>query len=156
MLDFEAGLGDTLQFIRFAPLLKQRGASVMALCQTPLLRLVARCPGVDVAFDGTSAVPHCDFHISLMSLPAILGTTLDNLPARVPYLFTDPVLLDHWRSKLAAAFGLNEEHWSRTPAAPGNRASTQARPFLIGIAWQGNPKHPSDRWRSFPLAKLRP
>jgi hypothetical protein len=90
MLDYEAGLGDTLQFIRFAPLLKQRGACVMLLCQASVLRLVARCPGIDVAFDGTSALPDCDFHTPLMSLPSILRTTLSNLPAQVPYLLPIP------------------------------------------------------------------
>ena len=101
VLHYEQGYGDTLQFIRYASLVKQRVGTVFVLCQQRLLRIVARCSGVDLAFDGTSITPHCDVHASLMSLPALLGTTLSTVPARVPYLPNDPVVLDRWRSVLA-------------------------------------------------------
>jgi Flp pilus assembly protein TadD len=154
MLDYEAGLGDTLQFIRFAPLLKERGATVIVLAQPSVMRLIAPSRGVDVVFDGSSALPDCDFHISLMSLPSRLGTTLANLPARVPYLFLDPVLVDSWRSKLATAIGVDETDWLRHPPGTAMGAGARARPFLVGVVWQGNPFHRCDQFRSFPLAKL--
>ena len=81
LLIAEQGLGDTLQFIRFAPLVKERQGRVVVACPKPLMRLVARCPGVDRVVDWKSALPECDVHASLLSLPAILGTTLANLPA---------------------------------------------------------------------------
>jgi hypothetical protein len=154
LLHAEQGLGDTLQFIRFAPLVKARGGLVMVCCQTRLLRLVARCEGVDLAFDGSSFIPDCDSHAPLLSLPAIFGTTLDTLPARVPYLFNDPTLVEHWRCELKRAIGTESQTREATTGRSGNDRS--ARPFLIGIAWQGSPKHRLDRWRSFPLAKLAP
>ena len=75
----------------------------MLLCPGPLLRLLARCEGVDLAFDATSYVPDCHIHVPMLSLPAIFGTTLETVPARVPYLTTDPVLVEHWRAELARA-----------------------------------------------------
>jgi len=106
LLHYEQGCGDTLQFIRFAPLVKRRGGRVVVLCQTALLRLVARCPGIDLVFEGTSYEPECHIQAPLMSLPAIFGTTLATLPALVPYLFADRVLVEHWRSELARALEL--------------------------------------------------
>ena len=86
LLHTEQGYGDNLQFIRFAPLVKKRAGLVLALCQAPLLKLIARCNGVDMAVEGSSYRPNCDVHAPLLSLPTILGTTLDHLPAQVPYL----------------------------------------------------------------------
>ena len=154
LLHAEQGLGDTLQFIRFAPLVKARGGIVLLICQPRLLRLVARCVGVDLAFDGSSFQPDCHFHAPLMSLPAILGNTLGTIPSRVPYLATDPVLVEHWRSELARVIGLENDTRAETPRRSDH--GRLARPFLIGIAWKGSPTHRLDRWRSFPLAQFAP
>ena len=154
LLHAEGGLGDTLQFIRFAPMVKRRGGRVVVRCQTPLLGLVARSPGVDLAFDGSSYEPDCHVHAPLLSLPAILGTTMATLPACVPYLATDPVLVEHWRSELARALGVDSEALRASTSEPG--LSRPTRPFLIGIAWQGNPARRMDHWRSFPLAQFAP
>ncbi|HKI19044.1 MAG TPA: tetratricopeptide repeat protein, partial [Isosphaeraceae bacterium] len=154
LLHHEQGYGDTLQFIRFAPLVKRRGGRVVVLCQPALLKLVARCPGIDVVFEGTSYEPECHVHAPLMSLPAIVGTTLATLPAQVPYLFADRALVDHWRSELAGALKLAAGANSRVPERSG--LGEPARPFLIGIAWQGRPEHDGDRWRSFALAQFAP
>ena len=151
LLHYEQALGDTLQFIRFAEPVQRRGGRVLMLCPPPLLRLFAHCPWVDLAFDGTTpGQPDCQVHAPLMSLPAILGTTLGTLPARVPYLGVDPLVADHWGSVLAdtlAAAGL-----AYRPASDGRFS----QPFLIGVVWQGSPSHPGDRWRSFPLAQFAP
>ena len=152
LLHYEQGYGDTLQFIRYAPLVKQRGGRVAMLCQPALLRLIARCEGIDLAFDGTSYEPDCHIQAPLMSLPAIFGTTLSTIPARVPYLNADPVLVDHWRSVLTRVLGpdLETEACTRGGSGPGRGD----RPFLIGIAWQGRPENAGDHWRSFPLAQF--
>jgi Flp pilus assembly protein TadD len=154
VLHFEQGYGDTLQFIRYAPLVKQRVGTVLVLCQPRLLRIVARCPGVDLAFDGSSFAPHCDVHASLMSLPALLGTTQATVPARVPYLFNDPVVLDRWRSVLAGALGA--DYGVGRESSHQTAGTRPGRPFLVGVAWQGSPTHLNDHWRSFPLAQLLP
>jgi tetratricopeptide (TPR) repeat protein len=148
LLHHEQGFGDTLQLIRFAPLVRARGRDVLVGCPQKLLRLVARCQGVDLAFDGSSFQPNSHIHAPLFSLPALLGTTLSTLPARVPYLVNDPVLVEHWRSELARVIGMET-----VTRADGGQPK---RPFLIGIAWQGNPSHQTDRWRSFPLSQLAP
>jgi Tetratricopeptide repeat len=142
LLHFEQGFGDTLQFIRYAELVKRRGGRVVVLCQAPLLKLIARCAGVDLACDGSCFEPPCDVQAPLLSLPGIFGTTLETVPARVPYLSSDVVLTDHWRRELARQVGTGTDGGSR--------------PFRIGIAWQGNPTRKSDNWRSIPLARFAP
>jgi Flp pilus assembly protein TadD len=150
VLHFEQGYGDTLQFVRFAPMVKQRVGLVVVLCQTRLLRIVSRVPGVDLAFDGSTNAPNCQVHASLMSLPAIFGTTMATVPSTIPYLFNDPVVLERWESELTGAVRAADgpAEWS----AGGPRR----KPFLIGVAWQGSPDHLNDRFRSFPLACLAP
>ena len=152
LLHTEQGFGDNLQLIRFAALVKKRAGHVFVLCQTPLLKLFARCNGVDMAVEGSSYQPNCDVHAPLLSLPAILGTTLDTLPAQVPYLVTDKLLVDHWGAELAKAMDSGDS----TLAQGGSALARRARPLRIGIAWQGNPSHSNDRWRSFRLANFAP
>ncbi len=147
LLHFEQGFGDTLQFIRYARLVKERGGRVVVLCQPPLVRLIARCEGVDLAFDGlTGFEPQCHVQAPLLSLPHRLGTTVATIPARVPYLFAAPAQVAHWRTVIA---GLRN-------SAATDCDARRPRPFLVGVAWQGRPTHRADRWRSFPLERLAP
>ncbi len=139
LLHAEQGLGDTLQFIRYAEMVKERVDHVIVFCPTPLARLVARCPGVDGVCDRQDQTPAFDVHASLLSLPAILGTTLETIPCRMPYLSVDESTAEFWRARIRAL-------------APAN----QGRTFRIGVAWQGNPLNRIDRQRSFPLAALEP
>jgi Flp pilus assembly protein TadD len=150
LLHAEQGLGDTLQFIRFAPMVKRRGGTVVVLCPASLLRLAARCEGVDLAVDASSFVPDCDVHAPMLSLPSIFGTTMATVPTQVPYLATDDLLVEHWRCELSRALGIENDRGRCSHRGTIRRRVD--RPFLIGIAWQGNPEHPGDRWRSFPLA----
>ncbi len=139
LLHWEQGLGDTLQFIRFAPEVARRGGRVWVLCQPPLVRLVARCDSVARVFDGKTPVPPFDVQAPLMSVPAIIGTTLSSLP-QSPYLSADEPTIEQWRGVLARSLGV-ADHTSV---------------FKIGVAWQGNPQNKIDRWRSFPLERLAP
>jgi Flp pilus assembly protein TadD len=143
LLVAEQGLGDTLQFVRFASLVKVRNCRVVVACPKPLMRLVARCPGVDRVVDWKSAVPECDVHAPLLSLPMILGTNLANIPAE-SYLSVDPATVEKWRPIVALAFRQRDR-----PGTGDAQKSDGA--FKIGIAWQGNRGHKGDRWRSFPL-----
>jgi Flp pilus assembly protein TadD len=145
LLHSEQGLGDSLQFIRFARSLKARSCRVVAACPAPLIRLVARCPGVDSVVDWTSSLPDCDVQAPLLSLPAILGTTLATLPAQMPYFGLDSRTVNDWRPVVERAVGSGAHRRS-----PGRRS--RARVFKIGIAWQGNRANTVDRWRSFPLS----
>ena len=154
LLHPEQGYGDLLQFIRFAALVKQRVGRVLVLCPALLLKLVARCRGVDMAFECGSYEPNCDVHAPLMSLPAIFGTTLETLPAQVPYLVTEKVLVDHWGAELARATAIENSESSTATAQCGR--THHERPFRIGINWQGNPANRTDRWRSFRLDNFAP
>jgi Tfp pilus assembly protein PilF len=135
LLHYEQGLGDTLQFFRFAPQVKERGGQVWLLCQPALTRLMSRSPGVDLVMDGTLPFPDFQLHAPLLSVPAIIGTTAATLP-RDPYLFADARTIERWRPALTQALGVAD----------------LKSVFKIGIAWQGNPTNRLDRWRSFPLA----
>ena len=139
LLHWEQGLGDTVQFIRFAPLVKARGGDVWVHCQPPLFRLVALSPGVDHVLDGKAPSPPFPVHAPLLSVPAIVGNTLASLPP-APYLSADAATIAHWRVELMRALGVAD----------------LASVFKIGIAWQGSPDNRIDRWRSFPLAQFAP
>jgi hypothetical protein len=133
LIHAEQGLGDTLQFIRYVPLVQQRGGRVIMMCQPPLMRLLAHCPGIERLIPHGETPPEIDLHVPLLSLPKLLGTTVESVPADGPYLDADSDLVEIWRHRLAAY--------------PG---------FKIGIAWQGNPKFRLDRIRSIPLAQFAP
>ncbi len=149
LLVAEQGLGDTLQFIRLARLVKERRGHVVVACRKPLIRLVARCQGVDQVVDWKSTLPDCDVHASLMSLPAIFGTNLENVPAE-PYLSADAGTIEKWRPILDRA----SRRLRRGDTGDG--VMKHDRVFRIGIAWQGNRGHKGDRWRSFPLHHFAP
>jgi hypothetical protein len=133
LLVAEQGLGDTLQFVRYAALVKERGGTVIVACQKALLPLLESCAGID------HLAPHDDIRLDFdvfapfMSLPRILGTTLETVPATIPYLHARPELVEFWRQELR----------------PLGR-------FLVGVAWQGSPKYGRDHLRSFRLAEFEP
>ena len=124
----EQGLGDTLQFIRYAPLVQDRGGKVVFECQPALLRLLAGVGGVDHLVPIGSELPKFDVQVPLLSLPGIFRTNLDNIPNTGPYLQPDPKLVEPWRQKLRKVSGCR-----------------------VGIVWQGNPGNPYDWVRSIPL-----
>jgi Tfp pilus assembly protein PilF len=130
----EQGMGDTLHFVRYARLLKERGARVVLACQPALGRLLASQPDVDELFiQGSGELPRCDFYLPLMSAPGAFGTTAATIPRDVPYLAADPALTERWRKQLSGIDG-----------------------FKIGIVWQGTRDYRFDRWRSIPLAAFAP
>ncbi len=116
----EQGLGDAIQFLRYLPLAERLGGRVLFECRPRLRPLV---PERWLAQPGESF----DLHAPLMSLPRLLGTTLETIPAEVPYLAVDAGLLERWRRKLAGAAGRK-----------------------VGLVWAGNPDHSQDRKRSIP------
>jgi tetratricopeptide (TPR) repeat protein len=123
----EQGLGDTLQFIRYARLLAEREARVLFECPPPLVRLLSGCDYLASVIPRGETLPAFDAEIPLLSLPRLLGTTLDTIPASSPYLKADDGLVAHWRARLAPQRGT-----------------------LVGIAWRGNPLNPAHE-RSIPV-----
>lgn len=124
----EQGFGDTLQFCRYVPLLAAGGAQVTVLAPRPLLRLLRR-------LDGAAEVVETDTsggrRILMMSLPRLFGTTLETIPAAIPYLSAPPDAVQDWSRRL------------------GRRRSLR-----VGLAWAGNPRLPADARRSLAPALL--
>src|SRR5262245_14015016 len=100
LLYAEQGLGDTIQFARYAALVKSRRANVWLECPASLVPLMATCHGVARVIGYGVELPPFEVQAPLLSLPGIFGTTLETIPAEVPYLFADPAIVEEWRSKL--------------------------------------------------------
>jgi len=101
----EQGLGDTIHFIRYARLLARRGARVMVDCQSELHSLVRNMEGVCRVLAIGEQPPPFDAYVPLLSLPLIFGTTLQTVPAEVPYLRPDAALVEKWRARFAGDAG---------------------------------------------------
>lgn len=128
----EQGAGDTLQFVRYAPLVAARGGRVLLEVQSRgLVPLVGSVAGVDGVFACGEPIPHFDLQASLMDLPALFGTDLATVPDQVPYLSVDP-------ARRQACGALCPDDGS----------------FKVGLVWQGNAAHPNDLNRSLPTEKL--
>src|SRR5262249_50087878 len=102
-------------------------------------------------------------HAPLLSLPAIFGTTLATLPARVPYVFADPEMVKWWSDTLDKETRRQGDKETRRQGDKDGASGSLApclpvslSGFRIGIAWQGNPVHPDDRRRSIPIASFAP
>ncbi len=140
LLHAEQGLGDTLQFIRYAPLVRERKGEVSAPikvlveCQRPLVNLVRTLRGIDQVIPAGDPLPDYDVQVPLLSVPGILDTSLATIPTSVPYLHASAERVAYWRGEINQRLA---------PAA--------ATPLKIGIVWQGNPKFRADRTRSIPL-----
>jgi len=100
LLHAEAGFGDTIQFIRYAPLVEQRGAKVIVESQKELTSLLQNTDGIHRVLSHGDQLPAFDIHCPLMSLPGIFGTTLENIPAKIPYLGAENTLVMEWRKRL--------------------------------------------------------
>ncbi|HUT30692.1 MAG TPA: tetratricopeptide repeat protein [Sedimentisphaerales bacterium] len=135
LVHYEQGFGDTIQFIRYLPMVKARGGTVILEVRKPLLALLRAFPGVDELVE---ASPHAkppaqfDLHVSLMDLPGIFETTLANIPADVPYLHADPAKADYWRKRISC------DH------------------FNVGIVWSGSSIYERNHLRSCRLDDFLP
>jgi tetratricopeptide (TPR) repeat protein len=148
----EQGLGDTLQLIRYATLVKQCGAKVLLDCQPALARFLASVPGIDQMLAQGAPLPAFDVHTSLFSLPGIFETTLANVPAPVPYLFPDVEFTSHWRRIMSDVRSPISGVEGSFSSDTGHRTSDTGHVLRIGINWQGNPAYGFDRRRSIPFS----
>ncbi|WP_158930248.1 tetratricopeptide repeat protein, partial [Acidisphaera sp. S103] len=133
LIHAEQGLGDTLQFCRYAALAAAAGLRVVMEVQAPLVRLLGDLPAVDRIVARGEALPAFDLHCPMQSLPLALGTTLETIPA----------------ASLRADVGLAAA-WGARLGAMGDR-----RP-RVGVAWAGNPEMVRDRQRSLSPDRLAP
>ena len=132
LLHAEQGLGDTLQFVRYVPLVAARGGRVVLEVQPRLHRLLTPTPGATEVICRGEVHPEVDWQCPLMSLPLAFATESNTIPAKIPYISPDPAQVEAWRQRL-----------------PGNS-------LRIGLVWAGSPLHPHELWRSIPLEQLAP
>jgi tetratricopeptide (TPR) repeat protein len=133
LLYAEQGLGDSLQLLRYVPLVQAAGGRVVLELPANLCRLAAEVPGLAALVNFGDALPHFDCRCPLMSLPLAFGTTVETIPLCMPYL--------------------------AVPEEALRKASALAWPttgLRVGLAWTGNPTHPKNRARSVSLDLLKP
>jgi tetratricopeptide (TPR) repeat protein len=133
LLHAEQGLGDTIQFARYVPLLARGGATVRLEVHPPLKPLMAGLLGLTSCHARGETLPAYDVHCPLGSLPLAMRTDASSLPADIPYLGAEDSRIAKWRPVVEAL--------------PGKR---------IALAWAGNPSHVNDRNRSIDLRALEP
>jgi Flp pilus assembly protein TadD len=134
----DQGLGDTLQFCRYLPLIDRRHEIVFEV-DAPLVDLMRQLSGVDTVVARGAPLPDFDAHCPIMSLPLVFKTTLDNIPNQTPYLRADPAKVSGWATRMRPAKGLR-----------------------VGLVWAGGARlgqpelEPLNRRRSMSLATLAP
>lgn len=127
----EQGYGDAIEFLRFLPMIKDRGAYILLEIHHILIPLLDPSMGMRTIVTAGAPLPDFDVHVALLSLPGLLGISLENLPANVPYLRVDKERVLRFAPRIAAAQGLK-----------------------VGVVWAGNPNVKNDQWRSPRLAPL--
>jgi hypothetical protein len=132
LLYAEQGLGDTIQFVRYVPLVAAQGGKVVLEIPSRLHRLLSHIPGAGSVIRHGEALPEVDWQCPLLSLPLAFGTELNTVPAEIPYIYPDPSQAEAWRQRL-----------------PGDSVR-------VGLVWGGSQLHPHDALRSIPLEVLAP
>lgn len=134
LLHAEQGMGDAIQFVRYAPLVAGRGGRVVLECHPPLARLFRTLPGVEQVIAMGEPLPAFDVHCPLLSLPHVFHTRLDSIPSPSPYLHADANLAQTWREKLRPYAGR----------------------LKVGLVWAGSRSNPNDGKRSLRPEQLAP
>ena len=127
VVHFEQGFGDNIQFVRYLPMVKRRGGTVICEMLRPLTGLMRDFPGIDELMDApisNNSLVEMDLHVPLLELPRIFGTILHTIPCDIPYLYADSIKAERWRQRLTG------------------------RDFKVGIVWAGESTHTEDRNRS--------
>ena len=130
LVHHEQGLGDNIQFVRYLPMVKARGGTVVFETLKPLVNLLRGFPGVDelVEYVPNRKLPlEYDVYTSLLDMPHIFKTTVETIPSQVPYIFADLSRSRYWREELIGP------------------------ELKVGIVWAGSPEHGNDRFRSCSL-----
>jgi tetratricopeptide (TPR) repeat protein len=139
LIHSEQGFGDTLQFVRYAPLLARRGAKIVLECQPALVRLLSGVEGITQVVARGGELPAFDLQCPTMSLPLAFGTTTESIPAAIPYIHPPSESVAQWSKELRANAGPR-----------------------VGLVWAGDARHydiecaMTDRRRSLALSALAP
>ena len=125
-------MGDALMACRYIPMLASLGARVVAEVQPSLKSLLESLDGVSQLVVKGEPIPHFDVHCPIMSFPLAFKTTLETIPAKIPYLAVSQTKSEKWRAKLTGTA------------------------LKVGVVWAGNPNHIQDLDRSIPLENILP
>ncbi len=134
LLYAEQGFGDTIQFIRYVPLVVKQGGRVFVECQADLFPLLEAMPGIERLIKQGDPLPDFDIQCPLLSLPLAFNTTLEDIPVEFPYLSINLNKIQKWRQYLAADQSKKK----------------------VGLVWAGRPTHKKDRKRSLALEAFKP
>jgi Flp pilus assembly protein TadD len=139
LLHVEQGFGDMIQFIRYVPMVVQRGGKVIVDCPEQFIRLLSGQFDVGHWITNLSESVQFEVHCPLLDLPMVFETSLESIPSDVPYIKAEARLADRWRDRLCSA-----------------TQSTNDKPMHVGLAWAGSLAHANDRKRSMTLSTLAP
>lgn len=134
----EQGFGDVIQFIRYMPLVAKRKAELIVVCHKELSSLLKNMKDISQVLTYGEKLPYFDIYCHLLSLPYIFDTSIESIPADVPYISVDAAIIQKWR----------------------NRLQHDNSGLKIGLVWAGNPGYKQSRYRNcfldnfFPLAKF--
>ena len=134
LLQAEQGFGDTIQFVRYAPMVASRGGRVVLQCQRQVQRLLQTCAGIEQVIAIGEPMPPSDVHCPMLSLPHLFKTDMKSIPAEIPYIHAVDDLIPQWREKFEA----------------------MPKRMRIGITWAGRPNSPGDHFRTINPAQLAP
>lgn len=133
LLASEQGFGDTIHFVRYAPLVAEKGAEVLVGSPVELVPVVSTVWNIARVIPVGSPMPKYEYIIPMGSLPKAFGTRVETIPADVPYMSADPAKVTQWRERLAGDANVK-----------------------VGIAWAGSAQHQNDRARSCQLSDFAP
>ena len=136
LVHYEQGFGDNIQFVRYLPMVKQRGGTVIFEVRKPLYDLFGQIEGIDefveACPDGQAPRVDFDLHISPLDLPGLFETTLENIPCNIPYLCAEAEKTAYWRERV------------------------DSDSFKVGLVWSGSGLHGNDHNRSSVLRNFLP
>jgi Flp pilus assembly protein TadD len=158
LVNDEQGIGDTLQFIRYLPMLKERGGTVIFETSKPLIGLLEKFSGIDELVKpmpvGMSKIDF-DFFVPLMSLPGIFKTNLETIPDRTPYIFPSDKKIKLWQDRINKHRFNVGIVWAGNPTAKYERAGLSGLEH-VNLAWAGNPSNKMAAGRSNRLECFAP
>jgi tetratricopeptide (TPR) repeat protein len=131
-LHAEQGLGDTIQFIRYLPMVANSGGNIIVECDQGIIHLFSEYKNIADFIGKGEPIPDFDVHSPLLSLPKIFNTTYDTIPSTVNYIHANETLINSWNKKLSST-----------------------KKYKVGFFWQGNKKYFRDKSRSIPLIKFK-
>jgi Flp pilus assembly protein TadD len=132
----DQGIGDMMFFARYLPMVAGRGGRMILECQQPLVRLLRQMPGIELVIGRGEEMPPFDCQAPVGSLPMVFRTTMETIPAEVPYIGADADLSGQWKQRLSGGSG--------------------GAGLKIGLCWGGNPRNTYNHFRSMTAADLAP